>query len=104
MSGLDRTALPADPISVMRCAPGQRTPKDQIKLRARPPVFATLAGLVSGQTMLSKQQPRAPGQVSASILNLKRLSKSTAAAGTSSSGCSSSARRLRPASLRWRWY
>jgi len=35
--------------SVIRCAPGQRTPKDQIKLRERPTLYSTDARGLSGQ-------------------------------------------------------
>jgi hypothetical protein len=41
------------------CAPGQRTPKDRIKLRERPPAYSTEPrGLRSGQTICSARRSR----------------------------------------------
>lgn len=48
----------ADEISITRCAPGKRTPKDQIRVRELPPsiIASSEARGLSGQTMLSQRQ------------------------------------------------
>jgi hypothetical protein len=41
--------------TITPCAPGRRTPKDQIRLRERPPVSGTIIR-ISGQSMLTPKQ------------------------------------------------
>jgi hypothetical protein len=50
--------MSSDVVSITRCAPGKRTPKDQIKPRDRPPsiIASSEARGLSGQTMLSTRQ------------------------------------------------
>jgi len=58
---------PAAPIT--RCAPGQRTPKDQIRLRERPSTVSTHARGLSGTTMKTRAQIEAEDQITSVARN-----------------------------------
>ena len=53
----------ADKATITRCAPGQRTPKDQIRLRERPQTVSTHARGLSGTTMLTQAQRESEAEI-----------------------------------------
>ena len=60
-----------DEINITRCAPGQRTPKDQIRLRERhlSIIASSDARGLSGQTMLSKKQQEGEADIMSVAMN-----------------------------------